>query len=105
MTYEDNEKRLLYKAGRTKDIDNGLKKSKEILLEMKAPNGEIKPGVEIEGYLPFYQIKRAATKLKVIIPIELEPDTELGRFKTVEFEFPFEHNPGIRNAQPGVMKH
>jgi hypothetical protein len=104
LNYVDNEKRLLYKAGRTKDIDLGLKKSKEFLLEMKAPTGEIKPGVTIEGYLPFYQIKRAATDLKVIIPIELEPDTELGRFKTVEFEFPFKHDPGIRAAQPGTIK-
>lgn len=104
LSYEDNEKRLLYKAGRTKDIDNGLKKSREILLEMKAPTGEIPPGVTIEGFLPFYQIKRGATSLTVIIPIELEPETQIGRFKTIEFQLPFKHAPEIRVAQPAVMR-
>ncbi|MFQ6039748.1 MAG: hypothetical protein ACE5PV_02735 [Candidatus Poribacteria bacterium] len=104
LSYKDNEKRLLYKAGRTKDIDNGLKKSREILLEMKAPTGEIPPGVKIEGYLPFYQIKRAATDLTLTIPIELEPDTQIGRFKTVEFQLPFKHDPAIRAAQPAIVR-
>ena len=104
LSYEDNEKRLLYKAGRTKDIDNGLKKAREILIEMGAPTGEIPGGQKIEGYLPFFQIKRASTSLEVIIPIELEPDTELGRFKTIEFKFPFEHDPAIRMAQPALVR-
>jgi hypothetical protein len=101
---EDNEKRLLYKAGRTKDIDNGLKKALEILLETQAPTGEIPPGKKIEGYLPFYQIKRTATSLEVMIPIELEPETQIGRFKTIEFRLPFKHDPGIRTAQPAVVR-
>ena len=104
LSYKDNEKRLLYKAGRTKDIDNGLKESRKILIEMRAPIGEIPPGQKIEGYIPFYQIKRAATSLSVVIPIELEPDTALGRYKTIEFQFPFKHDPAIRVAQPAVMR-
>ena len=104
LNAKDNEKRLLYKAGRTKDIDNGLKEAKKILLEMQAPTGEILPGKTIEGYLPFYQMKRTTTVLEVIIPIELEPDTALGRYKTVEFKLPFNHDPGIRVAQPAVIR-
>jgi hypothetical protein len=101
---KDNEKRLLYKAGRTKDIDNGLKKAREILIEMQAPTGEILPGKTIEGFLPFYQIKRTATSLEVIIPIELEPTTAIGRFRTIEFKLPFKHDPAIRIAQPAVVR-
>ena len=105
LSYDENVKRLLYKAGRTKDIDNGLKKSREILLEMQAPTGEIPPGKKIEGYIPFYQLKRLAESLTVTIPIELAPPKgTIERYKMVNFNFVFAHSPTIRDAQPATIK-
>ncbi len=105
LSYDENVKRLLYKKGRTKDTDIGLKKSKEILLEMQAPTGEIQPGKKIEGYIPFYQLKRLAEGLTVTIPIELAPPKgTIERYKTVKFNLAFAHSPTIRDAQPATIR-
>jgi len=107
LDYRALEKRLLHKKGRTIDIDNGMKKAKEILLEMAAPRGIIKPKQKVEGYLPFYRLKSYPTSLTVVIPLHKAPDLKnnpTGRYKEYIFVFPFAHSPSIRTAQPATIR-
>jgi len=107
LDYGALEKRLLHKKGRTIDINNGLEKAKEVLLEMAAPKGIIEPGQKVEGYVPFYRLKSKPTSLKIMLSLHKAPDLEknpTGRYKGFEFVFPFAHSPSIRAAQPPTIR-
>ena len=66
----------------------------------------VQPGESAEGFVPFTQIKLNATDLKVILPIEKAPPPGgAQRYQTVEFEFPFTHDRGIRIAQPSPRRY
>jgi hypothetical protein len=104
LSYEENRKRLEYKKGHDITIENGLKKSKEILLEMNVADGEIDPGETVEGFLPFRQVKSNSEGLQVRIIIEETPEKAMERYKEVTFNFSFVHDKGIRIAQPATMR-
>lgn len=107
LDHEEMAKRLLYKKGRDIMINNGLEKAKEILLEKNAPEGKIKPGQKVEGYLPFYQLKTRPTALKLILPLDKAPDLKknpTARYRTIEFVVPFIHSPSARTAQPATRR-
>lgn len=104
LTYEENRKRLEYKKGHDITVENGLKKAKEILLEMSVADGEIDPGETVEGFVPFRQVKSNAEELDVQIVLEETPEKAMERYKKVVFGFPFVHDRAIRMAQPAVMR-
>lgn len=104
LSYEENRKRLEYKKGHDITIENGLKKSKQILLQMSVADEEIEPGETVEGFLPFRQVKSIAKELDVKIILEKTPEKAMERYKQITFNFPFIHDKGIRTAQPATMR-
>ena len=94
---------------------NGLEKAREILLEMRMPIIEkrvgnpqtgIEPGESVEGFVPFRQTNLNAVTLNVILPIEKAPPPGgAKRYQTIDFEFPYTHDRGIRSAQPGTKRY
>ena len=66
----------------------------------------VRPGESAEGFLPFVQTKYNALELQVILPIEKAPPPGAAqRYQTIEFEFPFTHDRGIRVAQPSPKRY
>lgn len=104
LSYEENRKRLEYKKGHDITIENGLKKSREILLQMSVADEEIDPGETVEGFIPFRQVKSNAEELDVQILVEETPEKAMERYRELVFHFPFVHDQGIRIAQPGTMR-
>jgi len=116
MNYDDLEERFTYMARATGlYVKNGLEIARRILMEKRMPVVEkqvgtrrtgVQPGESAEGFVPFTQIKLNATDLKVILPIEKAPPPGgAQRYQTVEFEFPFTHDRGIRIAQPSPRRY
>lgn len=106
MSAEDNEKRLLYKKGQNLSITNGLNEVKPLLLESHLPNGEIAPGATAEGYVPFYGFKWNATRIWLHIAVEAAPEeSAIGRYKRIEFVFPYALDRSIYEAQPATIKY
>ncbi len=116
MSYDDLEERFTYMARATGlYVKNGLETARRILMEKRMPIVEkqvgarrtgIQPGESAEGFVPFTQTKPAALELKVILPIEKAPPPGgAQRYQTVEFEFPFTHDRGIRVAQPSPKRY
>jgi len=104
LSYEENRKRLEYKKGHDITIENGLKKAKEILLEMSVADEEIDPGEKVEGFIPFRQVLPNIEILDVQILIEEVPEKAMERYKKVVFNFPFVHELAIGIAQPAAMR-
>ena len=116
MDYDDLEERFTYMARATGlYVKNGLETARRILIEKRMPIVEkqvgtrrtgIPPGKSVEGFLPFVQTKLNALELKVILPIEKAPPPGAAqRYQTIEFEFPFTHDRGIRVAQPSPKRY
>ncbi len=116
MDYEDLRDRFLLMPRATGlYVKNGLEKAKEILLEKRMPIVQrqvganrtgVKPGESVEGFIPFIEIKANAVDLTVTIPIEKAPPPGgVQRYQTIDFNFPFTHNRGIRNAQPSPQRY
>lgn len=116
MDYEDLEERLLYMARATGlYVKNGLANARRILIEKRMPIVEkqvgarrtgVPPGKSAEGFLPFTQTKWNALELQVILPIEKAPPPGAAqRYQTIEFNFPFTHDRGIRVAQPSPKRY
>ena len=116
MNYDDLEERFTYMARATGlYVKNGLEIARRILMEKRMPIVEkqvgtrrtgVQPGESAEGFVPFTQIKLNATDLKVILPIEKAPPPGgAQRYQTIEFEFPFTHDRGIRIAQPSPRRY
>ena len=116
MDYDDLEERFTYMARATGlYVKNGLETARRILIERRMPIVEkqvgtrrtgIPPGESAEGFVPFTQTKLNALELKVILPIEKAPPPGAAqRYQTIEFEFPFTHDRGIRNAQPSPKRY
>lgn len=104
LNYRENRKRLEFKKGHDLMIENGLKESKKILLQMSVADGEIDPDETVQGYIPFRQVKSNAVELQVQIPVETTPEKVSERYKKVPFNFQFIHNKAIRIAQPATMR-
>ena len=102
---ENNRKRLMDKIGLTIDMKNGLEAVRHELLENRIVNNEIGPGETVEGWLPFQGIKFNLNKLWVSLSVETPPDSEIGRFKRVEFVFPYDFSREIHTAQPATVRH
>ena len=116
MDYDDLEERLLYMARATGlYVKNGLENARRILIEKRMPIVEkqvgqrrtgVPPGESSEGFLPFTQTKWNALELQVILPIEKAPPPGAAqRYQTIEFNFPFTHDRGIRVAQPSPKRY
>ena len=116
MDYDDLQERFTYMARATGlYVKNGLEIARRILIEKRMPIVEkqvgtrrtgVPPGGSAEGFVPFTQIKLNALELKVILPIEKAPPPGAAqRYQTIEFEFPFTHDRGIRNAQPSPRRY
>ncbi len=116
MSYDDLEERFLYMARATGlYVKNGLETARRILIEKRMRIVEkqvgtrrtgIRPGESAEGFLPFTQIKLNALELKVVLPIEKAPPPGAAqRYRTIEFDFPFTHDRGIRIAQPSPKRY
>ena len=116
MDYDDLEERFTYMARATGlYVKNGLETARRILIEKRMPIVEkqvgarrtgAKPGESVEGFLPFTQTKYNALELKVLLPIEKAPPPGAAqRYQTIEFEFPFTHDRGIRVAQPSPKRY
>ena len=104
LSYVENRKRLETKKGHDIMIENGLKKAKEILLEMSVADEKIDPDETVAGFIPFRQVKSLAKGLDVKIPIEKSPEKAMERYKKAAFSFPFVHDLSIRTAQPATMR-
>ncbi|RKY04891.1 hypothetical protein DRP77_02575 [Candidatus Poribacteria bacterium] len=86
-------------------VRNGLKKAREILLEMKiGEDKRIAPGEKVEGFLPFAMSVLRAEKLYLHIPILIIPKDPTERSRLVEFVFNFGHDMAIRLAQPATVR-
>lgn len=116
MDYDDLKERFLYMARATGlYVTNGLETARRILIEKRmqivekqvgARRTGVRPGESAEGFLPFTQTKLNALELKVILPIEKAPPPGAAqRYQTIEFEFPFTHDRGIRVAQPSPKRY
>ena len=116
LDYEDLDERLLYMARATGlYVKNGMEIARRILIEKRmkivekqvgAHRTGVPPGESAEGFLPFVQTKWNAEELKVILPIEKAPPPGAAqRYQTIEFEFPFTHDRGIRVAQPSPKRY
>jgi hypothetical protein len=116
LDYEDLKERLLYIPRATGlYVTNGMEVARRILIEKRmqivekqvgAHRTGVRPGDSTEGFLPFVQTKGNALELKVILPIEKAPPPGAAqRYQTIEFEFPFTHNQGIRVAQPSPKRY
>ena len=116
MDYDDLKERFTYMARATGlYVTNGLETARRILIEKRMPIVEkqvgtrrtgVPPGESSEGFLPFVQTKLNALELKVILPIEKAPPPGAAqRYQTIEFEFPFTHDRGIRVAQPSPKRY
>lgn len=116
MDYDDLKERFTYMARASGlYVKNGLETARRILIEKRMPIVEqqvgkrrtgVEPGGSSEGFLPFTQTKYNATELRVILPIEKAPPPGAAqRYQTVEFEFPFTHDRGIRVAQPSPKRY
>ena len=116
MDYDDLEERFTYMARATGlYVKNGLETARRILIEKRMPIVEkqvgtrrtgVPPGESVEGFLPFTQTKLNALELQVILPIEKAPPPGAAqRYQTIEFEFPFTHDRGIRVAQPSPKRY
>ena len=116
MNFDDLRERFTYMARATGlYVTNGLETARRILIEKRMPIVEkqvgtrrtgIRPGESAEGFVPFVQTKLNALELKVILPIEKAPPPGAAqRYQTVEFEFPFTHDRGIRVAQPSPKRY
>ena len=116
MDYEDLKERFTYMARATGlYVTNGLETARRILIEKRMPIVEkqvgtrrtgIPPGESSEGFLPFIQTKLNALELRVILPIEKAPPPGAAqRYRTIEFDFPFTHDRGIRVAQPSPRRY
>ena len=116
MDYDDLEERFTYMARATGlYVKNGLEIARRILIEKRMRIVEkqvgtrrtgVEPGKSAEGFVPFTQTKLNALELKVILPIEKAPPPGAAqRYQTIEFEFPFTHDRGIRNSQPSPQRY
>ncbi len=116
LNLEDLRERLAYTFHVTGlHRKNGLEKAREILLEKRMPILEkrvgnpqtgVAPGESIEGFVPFRQTNLNAVTLNVVLPIEKAPPPGgATRYQTLEFEFPYTHDRGIRSAQPGPKRY
>ena len=116
LNYKDLDERFLYMARATGlYVKNGMETARRILIEKRmqivekqvgAHRTGVGPGESAEGFLPFVQTKRNALELQVILPIEKAPPPEAAqRYQTIEFEFPFTHDRGIRLAQPAPKRY
>ena len=116
MDYDDLKERFTYMARATGlYVTNGLETARRILIEKRMQIVEkqvgtrrtgVRPGESSEGFLPFVQTKLNALELKVILPIEKAPPPGAAqRYQTIEFEFPFTHDRGIRVAQPSPKRY
>lgn len=116
MDYDDLKERFTYMARATGlYVTNGLETARRILIEKRMPIVEkqvgarrtgVPPGESVEGFLPFTQTKLNALELQVILPIEKAPPPGAAqRYQTIEFEFPFTHDRGIRVAQPSPKRY
>ena len=116
MNYDDLKERFTYMARATGlYVTNGLETARRILIEKRMPIVEkqvgtrrtgIPPGESAEGFLPFIQTKLNALELRVILPIEKAPPPGAAqRYRTIEFDFPFTHDRGIRVAQPSPRRY
>ena len=116
MDYDDLEERFTYMARATGlYVKNGLETARRILIEKRMPIVEkqvgtrrtgIPPGKSVEGFLPFIQTKLNALELRIVLPIEKAPPPGAAqRYRTIEFDFPFTHDRGIRVAQPSPKRY
>ena len=116
MDYDDLKERFTYMARATGlYVTNGLETARRILIEKRMPIVEkqvgarrtgVRPGESAEGFLPFVQTKYNALELKVLLPLEKAPPPGAAqRYQTLEFEFPFTHDRGIRVAQPSPKRY
>lgn len=116
MDYDDLEERFTYMARATGlYVKNGLETARRILMEKRMPIVEkqvgtrrtgIRPGESAEGFVPFTQTKLNALELKVVLPVEKAPPPGAAqRYQTIEFEFPFTHDRGIRVSQPSPQRY
>ncbi len=116
MNYDDLKERFTYMARATGlYVTNGLETARRILIEKRMPIVEkqvgtrrtgVPPGESAEGFLPFIQTKLNALELRVILPIEKAPPPGAAqRYRTIEFDFPFTHDRGIRVAQPSPRRY
>ena len=116
MDYDDLKERFTYMARATGlYVTNGLEIARRILIEKRMKIVEkqvgkrrtgVPPGESAEGFLPFVQTKLNALELKVILPIEKAPPPGAAqRYQTIDFEFPFTHDRGIRVAQPSPKRY
>ena len=116
LDYDDLKERFTYMARATGlYVKNGMETARRILIEKRMQIVEkqvgthrtgVRPGESSEGFLPFVQTKGNALELKVILPIEKAPPPGAAqRYQTIEFEFPFTHNQGIRIAQPSPKRY
>ncbi|MBM3216935.1 hypothetical protein FJZ36_18735 [Candidatus Poribacteria bacterium] len=106
LSEDDNQKRLLYKKGRDLSIANGFETIHPLLFETAVPKGEIEPGVTTEGFVPFYGFKPNATKLVLTISVEAAPeDSSIGRYRKLDFQFPFGFDRSIFAAQPATVRY
>ena len=116
LDYKDLNERFTYMARATGlYVTNGMEIARRILIEKRMPIVEkqvgarrtgIRPGESAEGFVPFVQTKYNALELKVILPIEKAPPPGAAqRYQTIEFEFPFTHDRGIRVAQPSPKRY
>ena len=116
MDYDDLEERFTYMARATGlYVKNGLEIARRILIEKRMAIVEkqvgtrrsgVFPGESAEGFVPFTQTKLNALELQVILPIEKAPPPGAAqRYQTIEFDFPFTHDRGIRVAQPSPQRY
>ncbi len=102
---KDNEKRVSEKAGYTIDLRNGLEAISPQLLENRIVDNQIEPGETVEGWLPFQGIKFNLNQLWVSLSVETPPDSDIGRYKRVEFVFPYDFSREIHAAQPATIRY
>ncbi len=116
LDYDDLEERLVLIPRATGlYVKNGLEKARQILIERRmkivekqvgARRTGVPPGESVEGFVAFSQTKLNAIEINVVLPIEKAPPPEgAQRYQTVEFEFPFIHDRGIRIAQPSPRRY
>ncbi len=107
LTEDANKDRLLNRGRVTIDIKNGIDRMHPLLLEthLEARKWRVAPGETVEGYVPFYSIKPNATRLVMSIPMEIAPESEVGRWQREEFIFPMAFDRAIYEAQPATVTH
>ena len=106
MPEEDNKKRLMSKKGMTIDLRNGLEAVSGELLENRIVDLQIGPGETAEGWVPFFGIKYNIIKhLWLSVSVETPPDSDIGRYKRVEFVFPYTFSREIQSAQPATIRY